>query len=121
MEAICDVMVMFYKDNLERMEKLLNLIEQQSAELKIENVALKRQYETLEEWANTQELRANALADVIDRFIVNSGDGVQRDLMEAFNEVAEDLDVDLDFLTEQQEFDSESTEEIVGDLDNMFD
>lgn len=94
--AIIDPLVQFYKDCLERAEQRIWLLEMQYEEVKAERQQLQRQYDTLEEWATSQEFRANALHDVIDGFITRETTAsIRRDLLEAFNEVANELDIDM--------------------------
>ena len=78
------------------MLSLIKVLEDQIFELRAEYLALGRQYEALEEYADTQERRADALRMVIDEMIDRSGAGVRRDLMDSFNEVAADLSIDLE-------------------------
>jgi len=99
MEALVDCMVTFYKEKYERLENLFEALKVNYKSLRQDNLNLRRQYEELERYAEEQESRANALHDVIDGYINRSGPGIRRDLMEAFNEVANNLDIDIDLLS----------------------
>ena len=95
-QALVDVMVTHYKEKYERFERLMTALQNNYRVLREDNERLRRAYDVLEDWAIAQEQRANALHSVIDTFIDRNGENVRRDLMEAFNEVATDLDVNLD-------------------------
>lgn len=99
-------MVTHYKEKYERLEFLIEVLQSNYRALREDYLSLKRSYDQLEEWANDQEQRANALHDVIDTFINRNGVGVRRDLLEAFNEVANDLEINIDDLLayEEEEF-----------------
>lgn len=77
---------------VEKMDKAL----EELARLKEAHANLITQYDRLEDWAIGQEARADALHDVIANFIERAGPGVRRDLLAEFNEVADDLDLDID-------------------------
>lgn len=97
MESIVDPMIMFYKKECEALLHILELREQQIEEMREERRRIRLEYEALQVWAEEQEQRANALHDVIDVMVERYTDGnVRRDLIEAFNEVANDLDIELE-------------------------
>lgn len=114
--ALVDCMVTHYKEKYERMENLLKAVQENYRSLRQDYNSLTNSYQRLETWAEEQEQRANALHDVINSFIDRNGPVVRRDLLESFNEVADDLDIDLD-----QILDNDSEEEFdVIDLTNDF-
>lgn len=111
MESILDPMIEFYQRECNAYEHIVELREQEIAELRAEIARYRSQYDALEEFANEQETRANALHDVIDVMIERQTYGeVRRDLIEAFNEVANDLGIDLE-LYEVIDLTSDSDEE----------
>ena len=97
MEGILDPMMTFYKRECDAYEHIVELREQEIAELRAEIARYRIQYDALEEYATEQETRANALHDVIDTMIDRQTHGdVRRDLIDAFNEVANDLGIELE-------------------------
>lgn len=82
-----------------------------------EHAALRRQYDALEDYATEQEMRANALHDVIDGYIERSATSVRRDLMAEFEHVARVNNIDLeniiaDIPTQPEVIDLTSDEEM---------
>lgn len=110
-QALVDCMVTFYREKVERLENLLEVIQANYRSLREDYIHLKANYERLEDWAHEQEQRADALHDVIDSFINRSGTTVRRDLLDSFNEVANDLDVDLDLSGIESDFSLELIED----------
>lgn len=104
-QALVDCMVTHYREKYERLTHLMEVIQNNYRSLRQDYVHLKNSYARLEDWANDQEQRADALHDVIDRFINRNGPRVRRDLLESFNEVAADLDIDLDEILAQSDDD----------------
>lgn len=95
-QAIVDSMVTFYREHYERIERHYEVLKRVYRQCRQELYQLRSQYEQLEEYANEQEQRANALHDVIDLYINRNGRNVRRDLLDSFNEVANDLGIELD-------------------------
>lgn len=97
MQSIVDPLVMFYKHQNEMLLKLLKAREDEVIALREERDLLRERTDQLENFADEQEQRANALHDVIDVMIERQTYGnVRRDLIEAFNEVANELDIELE-------------------------
>lgn len=96
MEAILHPVLQFYKDNLESSLDLIEILEDQRTELKDENRRLRQRIEDLEIRVAEAEYRADALRRVLDVMAERTERTVRRDLLDAFNEVANELDVDLD-------------------------
>lgn len=99
-QALVDCMVTFYREQYERLEQHYDVLKRVYRQCRHELYQLRNQYEELENYANEQEERANALHDVIDRFITRNGRNVRRDLMDSFNEVANELGIELDILSD---------------------
>lgn len=95
-QALVDVMVTFYREQYERLQQHYDVLKRVYRECRHELYQLRTAYERLEDYANEQEQRANALHDVIDLFINRHGRNVRRDLLDSFNEVAHELDIELD-------------------------
>lgn len=105
--ALVDCMVTHYREKYERLEHLMNALQANYKSLREDYIHLKSNYERLEDWANEQEQRADALHSVVDSFINRSGPGVRRDLLDSFNEVADELGVDIDeILISDDEFET---------------
>ena len=127
MDPVLYHMTLFYKAEIEALEAKIVRTETRVAALELENErlnyeknSLSRQYERLEEYADEQEAKANAIHDVVDEMINRSGEGVRRDLLDSFNEVARDLGIDLDIWeTETLQSDEVLEEDITG-LDEFF-
>lgn len=100
-------MVTHYREKYERLEHLMEILQTNYRSLREDYEHLKNNYARLEDWANDQEQRADALHDVMDRFINRHGAGVRRDLLDTFNEVATDLDIDLEDVFIDSDNDSE--------------
>jgi Lhr-like helicase len=120
MDAITLALVEYYKRDLESAIHRLELEERRAMKLAQEVKLLTRQYHALEDFAQEQEQRADALAQVINGFIENTTNEVRRDLMDEFNAVARELDIDLDVWDQDLESDEVLMEDITG-LDEFFD
>jgi len=105
--ALVDCMVTHYREKYERLERLMIALQENYRGLREDYHHLKANYERLENWANDQEQRADALHDVIDRYINRSGPGIRRDLLDAFNEVANELDIDIDEIVNTSDVESD--------------
>lgn len=135
MDAITLSLVNFFREDLEAAIKKIESLERQNMRLlqtKLElqsslhavledYYTLERQLERAEDFAAEQEQRANAYRDVMDGFIEMSSEGVRRDLLDEFNRVAGELDVDMSILND---FDVDSlhsggSEDLTG-LDEFF-
>jgi alpha-glucuronidase len=107
--ALLDPMVQFYKQEYERVDNWLRVIQKTHRQLLKDFNALRQQYYHLEEYAQEQETRANELRDIMEAYVNRHSTAVQRDLMEEFNEVANGLGVhDLDLSFNDSEFSIES-------------
>ena len=113
-------LVNYFKKDLEAAIVRLEAAERMNRQLKVEQARMNRQYEELERWAVAQEARADALHEVIHGFIDNSTTNVRRDLLEEFNRVAEELDVDLDLWDQETLQSEESLAEDISGLDEFF-
>lgn len=110
--ALVDPMVTFYREQYERLSNQYNVLKRVYRECRHELYNLRTQYEGLEDYANEQETRANALHDVIDTFINRNGRTVRRDLLDAFNEVATELGIEMeDFEDSDSDFSVEVMDE----------
>ena len=116
-QAIVDCMVLHYKEGLENLEERMKKLEADNRVLAREHAALRRQYDALEDYATEQEMRANALHDVIDGYIERSATSVRRDLLMEFEHVARVRNIDLeniiaDIPTQPEVIDLTSDEEM---------
>jgi hypothetical protein len=98
MEAICDAMVQFYKKTAEKYEHLYNRMIQERDKYRNDYTRLRRQYYVLEDYSHTQELRADAMHDVLERFIESLTGELRMELADHFRVVARERDIDLDEL-----------------------
>lgn len=109
--ALLDPMITFYRETLERTKRILKATQIAYKACKKELQELRLSYDRLEEWAESQEQRADALQTVIETFVNQNGRQVRRDLLDAFNEVATDLGIELG------DFDSDESDFSVEDID----
>lgn len=110
--SLVDPFVTFYRENYERLADQYNVLKSVYRETCAELYQLRNQYERLEEYAQEQEQRANALHDIMDHYINHHGRNVRRDLLDSFNEVATQLGVELeDFSDADTEFETDIMEE----------
>ncbi|MCG0276766.1 MAG: hypothetical protein L5655_11565 [Thermosediminibacteraceae bacterium] len=124
-QALVDVMVQHYKDGLEALEKRMIELEAANKLMAREQATLRRQYDALEDYATEQEMRANALHDVIDGYIERSVSTVRRDLLAEFEHVARVNNIDLeniigDIPTQPEVIDLTSDEEIDQFTNELF-
>ena len=123
MEAILQPIVTFYRESLEKVERKYESLRAAYEELLLERRHLMQSYERLEDYATEQDARLNALRDVIDRFIDQATVNTRRDLLDEFNAVAREhnIDFDEDVLTALEETESDTFEiTSVGSIDDMF-
>jgi len=117
--ALIDPMVTYYREQYERMEQWYHVLKRVYRQQQQELYQLRNEYEELENWANDQEERANAMRAVINRMIDGNPRDVRRNLLEAFNEVARELQVDL-----SDEIDDDSDSEfsigVMSDFEGDF-
>ena len=118
MDAITQCLIEYFKRDLEAAVKRLEAAERENRKLRQDYINLQRSYDGLEEWANDQEARADAMRDIINGFIDNSTNTVRRELLQEFNRVANELDIDLDISDDEETIDL--MEDITG-LDEFFD
>jgi len=111
--ALIDPMMTFYREQYERVCREYEVLRRVYRECKHELYNLRNQYERLEEYATEQEERAAALHSVIDHFISRNGRNVRRDLLDSFNEVANELGIEL------EELDQEESDFSLEDLEDM--
>ena len=113
MEALVDCFVTFYRENYERLSRQYDVLKSVYRECRQELYQLRNQYERLEEYAEEQEQRANALHSIMDHYINNHGRTVRRDLLDSFNEVANQLGVELEEFSDDvdSEFETETIDE----------
>lgn len=103
-EVLTTGMVQFYRDQIERHEDLIELLELQLAQYKEEKTHLQRSFERLEDYATEADLTVQALRDVIVRLI--EGTTMDEELREAIEFVSRQHNIDLDFTElEDQEID----------------
>ena len=93
--SLLDPMLEFYREQYERLNQQYSVLKRVYRECRHEIYVLRNQYERLEDYSTEQESRANALHDVIDRFISRHGDNVRSDLLDSFHEIARELNIDL--------------------------
>lgn len=113
MDAILDPMIIFYKTQLERAQEFIELLEKQNRELLQERDQLSRSFERLEIYTEHCEARLEYLRDVLNRHVDNATNNVRRDLLDEFNQVARDHnieynEIELLFPDEELESDDEN-------------
>lgn len=116
-QALLDTMVQFYKSEIESANKRIDELQRQFESSQKEVRSLRRAFDRLEIYTNEQELRADVLHDVINRFIDVQDRHTARSLIEEMNQVAAEHDIDLEvFLNQDTESDSDySTESLPED------
>lgn len=94
-QALVDTMVTFYRETLDRMSTLLENLRQENIKLREEYDYLNNSFVRLELHAAEQEERAEGLYLVVSRYLRRCGREIRRDLMDEFNDAANDLDYDV--------------------------
>ena len=110
MEAILQPMLLWYKDQLDTSCELLELLGKQRQELTEENRELRQRLDHVHIQLAEAQYRADALHRVLDVMVDRQAGQVRRDLMDAFNEVADEIGVELemsDVETEMEDFERE--------------
>lgn len=100
MDAITLHMIMHYKESMDKLEKRLAKLEDANKKLVFQNNSLVNQIERIEEYAEQMEMRADVLHEVLDRFIEGSTRDVRRNLLDDFNAVARNNDIDIPNINE---------------------
>lgn len=85
--GIVDPMVMFYKECLERSERIIKALTAKCNSLETELQDLRRAYDHLEDYATERENVADDLREALDAVVEQLGRRVARDLLPQLNAV----------------------------------
>lgn len=107
-------------DSLTEMDMKYKKLKAELRHQREQNARLESQYERLEEYNHQVESRLNALRDVLGSFIDHSTRDVRRDLLDEFNAVARDYNIDLEEMEIIYPDDEFETESVASSLDAMF-
>lgn len=116
MESILDPMISFYRSQVQLLERELQIVEEHNKQLKRERNAARRAFDRLEDYVVDCETRLEYLRAVLNLHVDRATRNVQRDLLDEFNEVARQADVDFDelgLLFPDEEFESDNEHPVI--------